>query len=185
MTMFKGYAHMVDFFTSFDWWDTEPHDELVNDGQLLPGETRGDLRRVPPPRRLRDRANSARAVWCHVVGSGDGPADRATVLQRHCTRVDLACGTWRGRLGLSLEALHREALRLRFLAYCPCFQAPLALPLGPLELVHDKSSRRCAYARRESCSLGFCRRAGSLLEGILPLPRISSHPAPPAFSVTV
>ena len=37
-------------------------------------------------------------------------------------------------------------------------------------------SRRCAYARREPCalaSLGFCRRAGSLLEGILPLPRIS------------
>ena len=23
---------MVDFFTSFDWWQTEPHDELVNNG---------------------------------------------------------------------------------------------------------------------------------------------------------
>lgn len=32
MTMFQGYAHMVDFFTSFDWWKTEPHDELVNNG---------------------------------------------------------------------------------------------------------------------------------------------------------
>jgi hypothetical protein len=32
MTMFEGYAHMVDFFTSFDWWKTEPHDELVNNG---------------------------------------------------------------------------------------------------------------------------------------------------------
>ena len=32
MTMFQGYAHMVDFFTSFPWWKTEPHDELVNDG---------------------------------------------------------------------------------------------------------------------------------------------------------
>ena len=32
MTMFQGYAHMVDFFTSFDWWKTEPHDELVNHG---------------------------------------------------------------------------------------------------------------------------------------------------------
>ena len=32
MTMLKGYAHMVDFFTSFDWWLTVPHDELVNSG---------------------------------------------------------------------------------------------------------------------------------------------------------
>ena len=32
MTMFQGYAHMVDFFTSFDWWKTEPHDELVDNG---------------------------------------------------------------------------------------------------------------------------------------------------------
>jgi Protein of unknown function (DUF4038)/Domain of unknown function (DUF5060)/Putative collagen-binding domain of a collagenase len=32
MTMLKGYAHMVHFFTSFEWWKTEPHDELVNNG---------------------------------------------------------------------------------------------------------------------------------------------------------
>jgi hypothetical protein len=41
MTMFRGYAHMVDFFTSFDWWKTEPHDELVNGGSYClakPGE---------------------------------------------------------------------------------------------------------------------------------------------------
>jgi hypothetical protein len=31
MVMLKGYAHMVDFFTSFEWWKTEPHDELVSD----------------------------------------------------------------------------------------------------------------------------------------------------------
>jgi hypothetical protein len=30
--MLKGYGHMVDFFTSFEWWKTEPHDELVNSG---------------------------------------------------------------------------------------------------------------------------------------------------------
>jgi hypothetical protein len=30
MVMLKGYEHMVDFFTSFEWWKTEPHDELVN-----------------------------------------------------------------------------------------------------------------------------------------------------------
>jgi hypothetical protein len=32
MTMFLGYGHMVDFMTSFDWWKTDPHDELVNNG---------------------------------------------------------------------------------------------------------------------------------------------------------
>jgi hypothetical protein len=32
MTMLEGYAHMVDFFTSFEWWKTEPHDELVDKG---------------------------------------------------------------------------------------------------------------------------------------------------------
>jgi hypothetical protein len=32
MTMLQGYAHMVDFFTSFEWWKTDPHDEMVNNG---------------------------------------------------------------------------------------------------------------------------------------------------------
>src|SRR5690348_8042403 len=32
MTMLNGYAHMVEFFTSFEWWKTEPHDELVSNG---------------------------------------------------------------------------------------------------------------------------------------------------------
>jgi len=32
MTMLQGYGHMVDFFTSFEWWKTEPHDELVGPG---------------------------------------------------------------------------------------------------------------------------------------------------------
>jgi hypothetical protein len=32
MTMLNGYAHMVDFFTSFEWWKTEPHDDLVSSG---------------------------------------------------------------------------------------------------------------------------------------------------------
>jgi hypothetical protein len=41
MTMFLGYGHMVDFFTSFEWWKTDPHDELVNNGAYClakPGE---------------------------------------------------------------------------------------------------------------------------------------------------
>ena len=32
MTMFLGYGHIVDFFTAFEWWTTEPHDELVDNG---------------------------------------------------------------------------------------------------------------------------------------------------------
>ena len=41
MTMFLGYGHMVDFFTSFEWWKTEPADELVDGGAYClakPGE---------------------------------------------------------------------------------------------------------------------------------------------------
>jgi hypothetical protein len=32
MTMLRGYAHIVEFFTSFAWWTAEPHDELVDGG---------------------------------------------------------------------------------------------------------------------------------------------------------
>jgi Putative collagen-binding domain of a collagenase len=38
MTMFLGYGHMVDFFTSFDWWKTNPHDKLVNKGNYCLAE---------------------------------------------------------------------------------------------------------------------------------------------------
>jgi hypothetical protein len=30
-TLFVGYGHIVEFFTGFDWWKSNPHDELVND----------------------------------------------------------------------------------------------------------------------------------------------------------
>ena len=42
MTMFLGYGHMVDFFTSFEWWKTNPDDEAVNNGNYClsdPGKT--------------------------------------------------------------------------------------------------------------------------------------------------
>jgi len=42
MTMLEGYAHMVEFFTSFPWWTTDPHDELVDLGNYCladPGAT--------------------------------------------------------------------------------------------------------------------------------------------------
>src|SRR5581483_2852410 len=32
MMMLKGYAYMVNFFASLEWWKGEPHDELVNNG---------------------------------------------------------------------------------------------------------------------------------------------------------
>jgi hypothetical protein len=32
MTMLVGYGHMRDFFESFEWWRTDPHDELVTGG---------------------------------------------------------------------------------------------------------------------------------------------------------
>jgi hypothetical protein len=31
-TMLLGYGHILDFFTSFEWWKTNPHDELVDGG---------------------------------------------------------------------------------------------------------------------------------------------------------
>jgi hypothetical protein len=38
MIMLKGYAHMVHFFTSFEWWKAEPHDEMVNNGAFCLAE---------------------------------------------------------------------------------------------------------------------------------------------------
>ncbi|HKT12885.1 MAG TPA: DUF4038 domain-containing protein [Terriglobia bacterium] len=32
MVMLRGYAYMVDFFTGFDWWKTNPDDSLVTHG---------------------------------------------------------------------------------------------------------------------------------------------------------
>lgn len=42
MTMLLGYGHMVDFFTGFAWWKTNPHDEFVTPGNYCladPGKT--------------------------------------------------------------------------------------------------------------------------------------------------
>jgi hypothetical protein len=38
MKMLNGYAHMVHFFMSFEWWKTDPHDELVNNGAFCLAE---------------------------------------------------------------------------------------------------------------------------------------------------
>jgi hypothetical protein len=42
MVMLRGYAHIVQFFNTFEWWKTDPHDELVNNGAFClaePGRT--------------------------------------------------------------------------------------------------------------------------------------------------
>jgi hypothetical protein len=49
MVMLKGYARIVDFFTSFDWWKTDPHDELVDNGAFCLAES-GSLYVVYLPR---------------------------------------------------------------------------------------------------------------------------------------
>jgi hypothetical protein len=38
MTMLTGYAHMVTFFTSFDWWKCDPADDLADNGGLVLAE---------------------------------------------------------------------------------------------------------------------------------------------------
>ncbi|HXX63070.1 MAG TPA: DUF4038 domain-containing protein [Bacteroidota bacterium] len=38
MTMFLGFGHIVDFFSLFEWWKTNPHDELVGGGNYCLAE---------------------------------------------------------------------------------------------------------------------------------------------------
>jgi hypothetical protein len=38
MVLLHGYARIVDFFTSFEWWRTAPHDELVDGGAFCLAE---------------------------------------------------------------------------------------------------------------------------------------------------
>ena len=37
-TMFLGYGHIVEFFTSFEWWKTNPSDDLVDKGNYCLAE---------------------------------------------------------------------------------------------------------------------------------------------------
>lgn len=49
MTMLRGYGHLVEFFTSFDWWRLTPRNELVRGGGCCLAET-GKLYAVYLPR---------------------------------------------------------------------------------------------------------------------------------------
>jgi hypothetical protein len=66
MTMFLGYGHMVDFFTSFEWWKTEPHDELVDGGNYCLAQER-EIYAVYLPHagkvRVKLAAGSYSALW--------------------------------------------------------------------------------------------------------------------------
>jgi hypothetical protein len=85
MVMLKGYARMVDFFTSFEWWKTEPHDELVNNGAYClakPGEiyavylpTGGDVTIKLEPGRYQAQWYSAfTGEVVPIAASAEGPS---------------------------------------------------------------------------------------------------------------
>ena len=52
MTMLRGYAHLVDFFTSFEWWRLTPRNDLVRGGGFCLAEA-GRLYAVYVPRPAR------------------------------------------------------------------------------------------------------------------------------------
>jgi hypothetical protein len=69
-TMLNGYAHIVEFFTSFEWWKTEPHDELVDNGGYClakPGELYAVY--LPEPRKVKIRLEPGtyEARWFSAV----------------------------------------------------------------------------------------------------------------------
>jgi len=61
MTMLQGYSHMGDFFTSFDWWKTNPHDELVSSGDFCLSEP-GEIYAVYLPKVGASRSNFSPAT---------------------------------------------------------------------------------------------------------------------------
>jgi hypothetical protein len=83
-TMLNGYAHMVDFFTSFEWWKTDPHDDLVNNGAYCvaePGRTYavylpkgGKVSVALQPGRYRAEWFSAMTGEIVPIGMADGPS---------------------------------------------------------------------------------------------------------------
>jgi hypothetical protein len=66
MVMLEGYARIVDFFTSFEWWKTEPHDDLVDGGNFCLAEP-GKVYAVYLPRggsvTVKLKAGKYRAHW--------------------------------------------------------------------------------------------------------------------------
>ena len=83
-TMLTGYAHMVDFLTSFEWWKTEPHDELVDGGNWClaePGRTYAVYLPKAGKVTVRLGAGRYRAEWFQPmtgevipIGAAEGPS---------------------------------------------------------------------------------------------------------------
>ena len=108
-TMLAGYAHMVDFMTSFEWWKTEPHDELVDRRQLVPGGAGPHLCGLPAQS---GQGDSVRLVPGRYNAEWFNPTDRGSNSDRPGRRSDLDFPrTARTkRLGPAVE----EVQRLRF-----------------------------------------------------------------------
>jgi hypothetical protein len=82
MTMFLGYGHIVDFFTSFAWWKANPHDELVDSGHYCLADP-GNLYAVYLPHGGKVTVNLApgtyRAKWFNAISGQWFPlADEVT-----------------------------------------------------------------------------------------------------------
>jgi hypothetical protein len=82
MVMLKGYAHMVDFFTSFEWWKTEPHDELVNNGAYCLAQP-GEIYAVYLPRggevTIQLRPGNYEASWFRAFTGEKSPLPQVTL----------------------------------------------------------------------------------------------------------
>ena len=112
MTMFLGYGHMVDFFTSFEWWKTDPHDELVNNGNYCLADPGKTYAVYLPQGGAGHRAARARPLPRILVQRNDRGTDRPSSRRRSC--LELAGPTRRQRLGHS--STKRELIERRLVS---------------------------------------------------------------------
>jgi hypothetical protein len=64
-TMFVGYGHIVEFFTSFEWWKADPHDELVSEGAYCLAKP-GEIYAVYLPNRATTTEPKRQSVTIHL-----------------------------------------------------------------------------------------------------------------------
>jgi len=64
-TMFVGYGHIVEFFTSFEWWKADPHDELVSAGAYCLAKP-GEIYAVYLPNRKTDKTPERQSATVHL-----------------------------------------------------------------------------------------------------------------------
>ncbi len=86
MTMLEGYAHMKAFFESFAWWETEPHDELVDAGSYClakPGEIYAVYLPKGGPVTVRLGPGTFRGTWLDPKTGRRVPSDRTEAGDAH------------------------------------------------------------------------------------------------------